>query len=99
VWPALAARPGAGTETLCRDYLELTDEAAGELGPLHFEAAAKTWISVSRKRETALELLNHRRQDVRGRAILECLAHSNQHWAFEALADLAPHALAYRIPK
>ncbi|HZL89555.1 MAG TPA: glycerophosphodiester phosphodiesterase family protein [Pirellulaceae bacterium] len=95
VFPALAACPGAATEKLCRDYLALDNDAARKLGPPQFEAAAKALMTVSLKTETALELLRHRLQVVRGRAILECLSHGSGAWARAALEQEARHALAY----
>jgi hypothetical protein len=96
-WPALAKCPGPQTEKLCRDYLALGDEAARKLGPPHFEQAARALLAVSPRTETALELLKHRSQAVRGRAILDCLAHARQEWARAALTRGAPHALAFRV--
>ncbi len=97
VFPALAKCPGAATEKLCRDYLALTDTEARELGPAQFEEAGRALLAVSPKTETALELFRHRLQEVRGRAILDCLAHANEDWALTALKKGAPHALAYRV--
>jgi hypothetical protein len=82
---------------VCRDYLALTDEEAHKLGPELFEAAAKALLAISPRTETALELLKHRLQVVRGRAILDCLAHAQEPWAHAALEKGAPHALAYRL--
>jgi hypothetical protein len=96
-WPALEKCPGAATERLCRDYLALDDEAARTLGPPQFEEAGRTLLAVSPKTETALVLMKHRLQVVRGRAILDCLAHAKQPWAMAALEKGAPHALAYRV--
>jgi hypothetical protein len=96
-WPALEKCPGAATEKLCRDYLALSDEDARQIGPPEFEAAARALLAVSPKTETALELMKHRLQAVRGRAILDCLAHAAEPWARAALEKGAPHALAYRV--
>jgi hypothetical protein len=96
-FPALATLPGEATEKLCRDYLALSDEDARTLGPAQFEAAARTLLTVSPKTETALEVLKHRLQVVRGRAVLECLTHADQPWAHKALEQGAPHAFAYRV--
>ena len=96
VFPALSKRHGAKAVALCRDYLALSDEAAWKLGPLQFEAAAAALLRVRPDKATAIELLQHRRRDVRGRAILGCLRHAGEAWADEALAQAAPHALAYR---
>jgi hypothetical protein len=98
VFPALEKHPGAATEKLCRDYLALTDDEAREIGPPQFEEAGKALLAVSPKTETALELMKHRRSDVRGRAILDCLAHASDAWAHAALERGAAHALAY-IPE
>jgi hypothetical protein len=84
---------------LCRDYLALTDAQARDLGPDQFEAAAKALLAVSSKTETALQLMRHRLQAVRGRTILDCLAHADEDWAKAALEKGAPHALAYRVAR
>ncbi|MBP3957026.1 glycerophosphodiester phosphodiesterase family protein [Gemmata sp. G18] len=97
VFPALAKCPGAATEKLCRDYLALTDAEARELGPAQFEEAGRALLAVSPKMETALELFQHRLQEVRGRAVLDCLTHATEGWALAALKKGAPHALAYRV--
>jgi Glycerophosphoryl diester phosphodiesterase family len=97
IFPALAKHPGAPTEKLCRDYLALSDDEATKLGPPQFEEAARALLAVSPKTEAALELIRHRLQVVRGRAILDCLAHVKQDWAQEALKKGAPHALEYRV--
>jgi hypothetical protein len=99
VFPALEHLPGEATEKLCRDYLALTDMEAHELGPPQFEAAGRALLAVSPKTETALELLKHRLQSVRGRAILDCLSHASDPWAKGALEQGAPHALAYLPPE
>jgi hypothetical protein len=96
IFPALERCPGAETEKLCRDYLAQDDEAARRLGPPQFEEAGKALLAVSPRTETALELMKHRLQAVRGRAILDCLAHGSEEWARAALEKGAPHALAYR---
>src|SRR5207253_10800263 len=88
--------PGGATERLCRDYLALSDEEARKLGPPLFEEAGKALLAVSPKTETALELMKHRLQAVRGRAVLDCLAHAAEPWAKAALEKGARHALAYR---
>lgn len=97
IFPALAKCPGAATEKLCRDYLALSDADATKLGPPQFEEAGRALLAVSPKSETALELMKHRLQAVRGRAILDCLSHAKDDWALEALKKGAPHALAYRV--
>jgi hypothetical protein len=84
------------TEKLCRDYLALSDEEARKLGPPQFEEAARALLAVSPRTQTALELMKHRLQVVRGRAILDCLARAGRAWARAALEKGAPHALAYR---
>ena len=99
VFPALEKCPGPATEKLCRDYLALTDAQARELGPDQFEPAGKALLAVSPKTETALEMMKHRLQAVRGRAILDCLAHANEEWAKAALEQGARHALAYRVER
>jgi hypothetical protein len=96
VWPALEKCPGPASEKLCRDYLALKDEEARKIGPPEFEQAARALLAISPRTETALELMKHRLQVVRGRAILACLAHAKEPWALAALGKAAPHALAYR---
>jgi hypothetical protein len=97
VFGALEKWPAPATETLCREYLALSDEEARKLGPPDlFEQAAKALLAVSPRTETALELMRHRLQSVRGRSILDCLAHAKESWALAALEKGAPHALAYR---
>jgi hypothetical protein len=97
VFPALEKCPGPATEKLCRGYLALTDDQARELGPPQFEQAGKALLAVSPNTETAVELMKHRRPEVRGRAVLDCLAHASEPWAKAALEKGAPHALAYRV--
>jgi hypothetical protein len=58
---------------------------------------SRTLLAVSPRTEAALELLKHRLQGVRGRAILGCLARAGEPWARAALERGAPHALAYRV--
>ena len=99
VFPALEHLPGEATERLCRDYLALTDVEARQIGPPQFEAAGRALLAVSSKAETALELMKHRLQSVRGRAILDCLAHAKEPWARAALERGAAHALAYIPPE
>ena len=96
VFPALEKLPGAATEKLCRDYLALSDEAARQIGPTQFEPAAKTLLTVSPTTATALELMQHRLPEVRGRAILDCVRHMEASWARAALEQAAPHALRYK---
>jgi hypothetical protein len=96
VFPALAKFPGAATETLCRDYLALSDEEARKLGPPLFEEAGKALLAVSPRTETAQGLMKHRLQAVRGRAVLDCLAHVRESWARAALEKGAPDTLALR---
>ncbi len=96
-WPALERCSGPATEQLCRDYLALDDAAARVIGPERFESAARALLAVSPRTETAVELLRHRLQAVRGRAILDCLAYVREPWAQAALEEAAPHALAYRV--
>jgi glycerophosphoryl diester phosphodiesterase len=96
IFPALAKGPGTATERLCRDYLALSDEEARKLGPPLFEEAAKALLAASPRTETALELIMHRLQAVRGRAVLDCLAHAGEPWARAALEKAAPDCLALR---
>jgi hypothetical protein len=97
IFPALAKCPDQATEKLCCDYLALSDDEATKLGPPQFEEAARALLAVSPKTETALELMKHRLQVVRGRAILDCLAHAKEDWALAALKKGSPHALEYRV--
>ncbi|HEV8607166.1 MAG TPA: glycerophosphodiester phosphodiesterase family protein [Tepidisphaeraceae bacterium] len=99
ILPALEKLPGPQTKKLCRDYLALSDEQARKIGPPQFEPAAHTLLIISPHTQTALELLHHRLPLVRGRAILDCLSHSNEQWALAALRQAAPHALAYIPPQ
>jgi len=99
VFPALERYPGPDSEKLCRDYLALSDDEARKIGPPQFEPAAHTLLTISPKTETAIELMHHRLQVVRGRAILDCLKHHNESWAIDALKAAAPHALAYIPPQ
>ena len=99
IFPALEKHPGAETEKLCRDYLAQSDEQAKKYGPPQFEAAAKTLLTIRAETAVALELLKHRRSDVRGRTILVCLNHGQERWARHALEQGAPHALAYLLPE
>ena len=93
IFPALERFPGAETEKLCRDYLALSDEAAAKLGPPMFEQAAKALLAITPQPETALELLRHPLQVVRGRVILYCLAHAAEPWTRAALEKGGPFAL------
>jgi hypothetical protein len=96
IFPALAKCPGAATGDLCRDYLALSDGDARKLGPPRFEEAANALLAASPRTETALELMKHRLQAVRGRAVLDCLAHAGDPWARAALEKGAPECLALR---
>ena len=80
VFSQLESIPGEATEQLCRDYLQLSDDQAREIGIPQFEQAARTLLCVSPKESTVDELLEHRLRVVRGRAVLYCLAHSEQLW-------------------
>jgi hypothetical protein len=97
IFPALARHPSPAAEKLCRDYLALDDENARQLGPPQFEQAAQALLAASPRSETALELLRHRLQVVRGRAILDCLGHAREAWARAALEQEAPFTLAFRV--
>jgi hypothetical protein len=98
IFPALEDCPGRATEALCREYLALNDEDARRIGPPLFEEAARALLAVSPQTQTALELMNHRLQAVRGRAILDCLSRAKERWARRALEIKAPHALKYIPP-
>jgi hypothetical protein len=99
IFPALEDLPGSATEQLCRDYLALSDRQARALGTYKFQEASRTLLAVSPTWKTALELMRHRRGEVRGRAILGCVDKANEDWARKALAIAAPHALAYVLPR
>lgn len=87
--------PGSETEQLCRDYLRLGNEEARKIGPLQFEGIARVLLTISPSEETAVELLRHRRGEVRGRAVLICLAKWDEPWAKHAIKTAAPFALDY----
>lgn len=95
VFELLQQIPGTATEDLCRDYLKLADEEARRRGPLQFEQAARTLLEISSNEATATELLQHRRRDVQGRAVLMCLSHRHEPWARAVLERNAPFALKY----
>ena len=95
IFPALEKYAGAATQKLCRDYLAQSDAEARRFGPPQFEAAAKTLFAVRPGASVARELLQHRRSDVRGRAILDCLRHGNEPWVRQVFEEAAPHALAF----
>jgi hypothetical protein len=97
IFPALAQHPSPAAAKLCRDYLALSNPDARKLGPPQFEQAAQALLAASPRTETALELLKHRLQVVRGRVILDCLAHAQEPWARTALEKGAPHALVFRV--
>jgi hypothetical protein len=102
VFPALeqatVAADAASAENLCREFLALNDQEARVLGPPDlFEQATRALIAISPRKETALELLQHRLRGVRGRTVLVCLARSGEPWARTALEEGAPHALAYLV--
>jgi hypothetical protein len=95
VFDLLEHIPGEAAERLGRDYLALSDDDAKRLGPLQFEAAAQALLTLQPHEATALELLHHRRMDVRGRTILSCLLRIHQPWAGATLEKSAPHALRF----
>jgi hypothetical protein len=99
VFDLLARIPGEPVAQLCRDYLALSDEEARRIGGLQFEPAGRAWLAISPQENTAQELLNHRRSDVRGRAILDCLDRITEPWARKSLESAAPQALAYVVPE
>ena len=97
VFSLLEQVPGEPSERVCRDYLALSDELANRLAPPQFEAAAATLLAIRPEESVARELLTHRRMDVRGRAILTCVARHEERWAHASLRALAPHALRYIV--
>jgi hypothetical protein len=97
IFPALARHPSPAAAKLCRDYLALDDQNARQLGPPQFEQAAQALLAASPRTETARELMRHRLQVVRGRAILDCLRHAKEAWARAALEQEAPFTLALRV--
>jgi hypothetical protein len=97
VFPLLEERGLESADPICRDYLALSDDEAHRLGPPCFEAAARTLLSFRADAEVARSLLTHRRPDVRGRAILQCLARHDEGWAEQALRESARHALDYVV--
>lgn len=97
IFPALKSCPSEATEKLCRDYLALSDNDAKEICPPSFEEAGRALLAISPRTATAVELMKHRLQAVRGRAILDCLAQLPASWALDALKSEAPHALKYRV--
>jgi hypothetical protein len=100
VFPAIATwRDDPGAAQLCRDYLALTDDQARQIGIPLFERAAKALLEITHDEKTAVELMLHRLKEVRGRAILVCLAHADEPWATAALKVAAPHALAYVVKR
>lgn len=99
VFPALARSSSEEAAQLCRDYLKLGDEEARRIGPPQFEEAAAALLAIRPSEATALELIGHRLQSVRGRAILDCLRRSGEPWARSSLEQGAPFALAYRVER
>jgi hypothetical protein len=97
IFPALEQRPRPAAAKLCRDYLALSDEEARQIGPWNFEPAARALLAASPQTGTALELMKHRLQVVRGRAILDCVARAREPWARAALERAAPFALKLRL--
>lgn len=98
VFPAIATwRDDPDAAKLCRDYLALTDDEARQIGIPLFERAAKALLEITHDEKTATELMQHRLKEVRGRAILVCLAHADEPWGIAALKAGAPHALAYVV--
>ena len=77
--------------------MAIPNEQAKKIVPVLFDQAAQTLLTLRPTTETALELMKHPRDVVRGRAILHCLAHTDEPWALEALQKGAPYALDYRV--
>lgn len=95
IFRAFALSANASGEQVCRDYLALDDEQAKQLAPPMFQEAARALLAISPSAETAAELMQHRLQVVRGRAILDCVAQSHEPWSRKALAKVAPFAFGY----
>jgi hypothetical protein len=98
VFGLLERFPGNATQQVCRDYLQLSDDEARRIGSPQFEPAAHALLALTPEKSTAVDLLQHRRGDVRGRTILTCLAQIHTPWARAALERAAPHALIYTLP-
>jgi hypothetical protein len=99
VFGLLERFPGEAAQKLCRDYLQLSDDESRRIGSPQFEPAAQALLALSPQESTAIELLKHRRGDIRGRAILTCLTNIQSPWARAALQREAPHALKYVPPE
>jgi hypothetical protein len=99
VFGLLQGFPDEPAQKLCRDYLQLSDDESRRIGSPQFEPAAQALLTLHPEESTAVELLNHRRGDVRGRTILTCLANRQSPWARPALQRAAPHALKYVPPE
>jgi hypothetical protein len=99
VFGLLESFSGEASQQLCRDYLQLSDDESRRIGSPLFEPAAQALLALSPEESTAVELLQHGRGDVRGRAILTCLAQIDSPWARAALQRAAPHALKYVPPE
>jgi hypothetical protein len=99
VFGLLERFPGEAAQNLCRDYLQLSDDEARRIGSPQFEPAAQALLALTPEESTAVDLLQHRRGDVRGRAILTCLVKIQSPWARAALQRAAPHALKYVPPE
>lgn len=99
VWTAALAVPGTATEDVIKEYLNLTDSAAWEIGPTYFEPAAETLMRISPQKSTARQLLRHRRADVKGRTILELLRYAGrgEQWACDVLKNQEPYAKSWIV--
>lgn len=96
IFPSLTHSRGKEAADLCREYLAYDEGKAKQLVPQQYQEATRALMATSPTTETALELMRHPLQGVRGRAILDCLAHAQEAWAAAALEQGARHALAYR---
>jgi hypothetical protein len=99
VFGLLERFPGEAAQKLCREYLQLSDDEARRIGSPQFEPAAQALMAISPDESVAVELLKHRRGDVRGRAILTCLANYQAAWSRPALQRAASHAWKYVPPE
>lgn len=95
VFGLLEQYPHPGGADICRDYLALDSDEARRIGVPQYEQAARALLAIDPTTDTAVELMQHRKGEVRGRAILICVREAGHEWAREALEQAAPYALEY----